>query len=208
MLLVSEWRQWQLGRQARFWQGVRLGASFTAACEAAGVDRRQGYRWRKAARRRIPPPACEVVDRCLSLEERLQIADLRLAGLGVRAIAAELGRAAFTVSRELTRNGVAAAVASRIAARPGSGRRGSRPSAAYVPYRAHTRAQQRARRPKQGKLRGELAGFVEARLVLRWSPQQISAELAALHTDRPEIRVSHETIYQAAVRAGPRLSAR
>jgi len=31
--------------------------------------------------------------------------------------------------------------------------------------------------------------------VLRWSPQQISAELVALHPDRPEMRVLQETIY-------------
>ena len=56
----------------------------------------------------------------------------------------------------------------------------------------------RARRPKSSKLeQGELASFVEAKLVVRWSPQQISAELVALHPDRPEMRVSHETIYQS-----------
>ncbi|MCE0459803.1 helix-turn-helix domain-containing protein, partial [Curtobacterium sp. 20TX0166] len=40
----------------------------------------------------------------MSQEERLQIADLRLAGEGVRAIAKALGRAPSTISRELTRN--------------------------------------------------------------------------------------------------------
>jgi len=39
------------------------------------------------------------------LDERLQIADLRLAGIGVRAIAIQLGRSPSTISRELTRNG-------------------------------------------------------------------------------------------------------
>jgi hypothetical protein len=40
----------------------------------------------------------------MSLPERLQIADLRLAGKGVREIALELGRAPSTISRELGRN--------------------------------------------------------------------------------------------------------
>ncbi|MCE0459804.1 helix-turn-helix domain-containing protein, partial [Curtobacterium sp. 20TX0166] len=40
----------------------------------------------------------------MSEEERLRIADLRLAGVGVRQIAAELGRAPSTISRELARN--------------------------------------------------------------------------------------------------------
>ncbi len=35
----------------------------------------------------------------MGLEERLLIADLRLAGTGVNAIAAEIGRSASTVSR-------------------------------------------------------------------------------------------------------------
>jgi hypothetical protein len=47
--VVSEWKQRQLERQARFWEQVRAGATFTAACEAAGVERHQGYRWRKVA---------------------------------------------------------------------------------------------------------------------------------------------------------------
>jgi IS30 family transposase len=48
-----------------------------------------------------------VSGRYLSLEERLQIADLRLTGIGVRPIAAQIGRAVSTVSRELRRNGPA-----------------------------------------------------------------------------------------------------
>ena len=183
---MSEWKQRQLDRQAKFWAQVRVGATFTAACEAAGVERHQGYRWRKVAGGRIPPVPRIGCGRYLSLPERLQIADLRLAGKGVRAIAAERGRAPSTISRELARN--------RLLHLPRSRSR----SAAYAPYAAHTAAQVQARRPKPSKLEHrELAGLVEARLRLRWSPQQISADLAALHPDRAEMRVSHETIYQS-----------
>ena len=59
------------------------------------------------------------------MEDRLQIAGLHLAGIGVRAIATQLGQSASTVSRELRRN----------AATPkGSGR------VTYAPYAAQKRA--------------------------------------------------------------------
>jgi len=94
-------------REQAFWNYVRNGSRWTAACEAVGVDRRQGYRWRKAAGGRIPtaPTAPRAISgRYLSLEERLRIADAHLAGDGVRAIATTLGRAPSTISRELRRN--------------------------------------------------------------------------------------------------------
>ena len=37
--------------------------------------------------------------------------------------------------------------------------------------------------------------MVEAKLELRWSPQQIAGWLADEFPDDPEMRVSHETIY-------------
>ncbi len=111
------------------------------------MDRRQGYRWRRDAGGR-PPAAPRVVSaRYLSLEERLQIADLQLAGASMRAIATQLGRAPSTISRELRRNGPAPAA--------GRARR-----ARYAPYAAHKRAGLRARRPKPFKL--ENARLAEA----------------------------------------------
>jgi IS30 family transposase len=44
---------------------------------------------------------------------------------------------------------------------------------------------------------GELRAHVQARLLDRWSPGQISARLVVEFPDRPEMRVSHETIYQS-----------
>jgi len=38
---------------------------------------------------------------------------------------------------------------------------------------------------------------VQARLLDGWSPEQISARLVVEFPDRPEMRVSHETIYQS-----------
>jgi IS30 family transposase len=116
----------------------------------------------------------------LSVAEREEIALGRAAGKPVRQIARELGRAASTVSRELRRNSLT---------RGGS----------YRALRAQALAERRARRPKEAKLAGneELRGWVQDRLQERWSPEQVSARLAAEFPGRPEMRVSHETIYQS-----------
>jgi len=103
----------------------------------------------------------------------------RAAGDSVRVIAARLGRAASTVSREVARNSLA---------------RGR-----YRAVAAQRRAEDRARRPKAAKLAGdgELREYVQGRLRRRWSPEEISARLELEFPDRPEMRVSHETIYQS-----------
>lgn len=46
----------------------------------------------------------QVSPRFLSQDERIEIADLRQAGLSVREIALKVGRAPSTISRELRRN--------------------------------------------------------------------------------------------------------
>jgi len=92
-------------KQARFWLVIASGSTLQAACDAVGVDRRTGRRWRQATGGQVPRKKPEPSGRYLSVEERLQIADLRLAGAGVRTIATQIGRAPSTVSRELHRNG-------------------------------------------------------------------------------------------------------
>jgi IS30 family transposase len=69
-------------------------------------------------------------------------------------------------------------------------------------YRAHVAqhlAQRRARRPKPAKLavHGELREQVQRKLAKKWSPEQVSRWLARRFGGRPEMQVSHETIYQA-----------
>ena len=115
----------------------------------------------------------------LSLAEREEIACLRAANLGVRAIARQLGRAPSTISRELAR-------------RP-AGRGGYRASTAQA------EADRLARRPKPARLACELAlrREVQDRLKLNNSPEQIARRLRVDFPDDPEMRVSHETIYQA-----------
>ena len=123
------------------------GSTLTAACEAVGVNPVTGRRWRQATGGRIPRRIPEPSGRYLSLEERLQIADLHLGGAGVRAIAVVIARSAATVSRELRRNGS-----------PATQRR----SGKYAPYAAHKQAELRSRRPKASKFDHlELADVVQ-----------------------------------------------
>ncbi len=177
-----------IDKQAAFWVLIVRGSTLQAACDAVGVDRRSGRRWRQATGGVVPrrkPPAS---GRYLSLEERLRIADLRLGGSGVRSIAVLLGRSPSTVSRELTRNGTSAALRTPDAPAVVS----------YAPYAAQKRAELRGRRPKASKFDiPELAERVQAKLCLKWSPEQISDHLAVVMPERLELQVSPETIYQA-----------
>lgn len=118
--------------------------------------------------------------RFLSREERYEIARMADAGAGVREMARRLGRDPGTVSRELRRN-----------RNPRTGR--------YQPERAHTLAYQRQRRPKMRKLAGNerLREWVQHRLDVQDSPDQISGRLRLEFPDQPDMRISHEAIYQA-----------
>ena len=122
------------------------------------------------------PRAPGASDRRLSLAEREEISRGLAGGDSLRQIAAGLGRAPSTVSREVNANG---------------GRSG------YRALRADRSARQRARRPKVCKLtrHRRLRRVVEARLADLWSPEQISAWLARTFADDAEMQVSHETIY-------------
>jgi IS30 family transposase len=108
--------------------------------------------------------------------EREEISRGVASGESYRQIAARLGRVPSTVSRELVRNG-------------GRGR--------YRAQLADVAAFGRAQRPKPGKLVTEprLRAVVEAKLALRWSPEQIAGWLPLAYPSDPVLRVAHETIY-------------
>ncbi len=121
----------------------------------------------------------------LSATEREEIRSGLDGGDSFRAIAARLGRAPSTISREVNANG---------------GRD------AYRGWRAHRRASDQARRPKIAKLAGcpRLRAQVETWLEEElWSPACISAQLRIEFPDDPIMRVSPETIYQSLYVQGP-----
>ena len=80
----------RIDKEAQFWVLMAKGSTLTAACEAVGVNRRTGRRWRQATGGRILRKKPEPSGRYLSLTERLQIAEMHLAGTGVRVIAKEV----------------------------------------------------------------------------------------------------------------------
>jgi IS30 family transposase len=114
----------------------------------------------------------------LSIVEREQIGVGMARGLSLTTIAAGLGRATSTVSREVKANG---------------GRDG------YRAWAAHNRARFCARRPKTAKLAAcaALAAQVAGWLAELWSPVEIARRLRLEYPDDARMRVSHETIYQS-----------
>jgi Helix-turn-helix domain len=144
------------------------------------------------AMRRHPSTVRDLLKRCggvrparrrrgelrLSLAEREEISRGLAAGRSLRAIAAGLGRAPSTVSREVTNN---------------EGRQD------YRALHADAAAWTRACRPKATKLsrRPGLRSMVEEKLALRWSPEQISGWLRRRFPTGVEMHVSHETIYRS-----------
>jgi IS30 family transposase len=114
----------------------------------------------------------------LSLADREEISVALHQGGTFTAIAAALGCAVSTVSREVARNG---------------GR------SQYRAWRAHDAAFRRARRPKTAKLVAcpRLAAQVSGWLLEWWSPVQIAGRLRSEFPDDPMMWVSHETIYQS-----------
>ena len=162
-----------------FWQAVRAGVLVEEAAGVAGIAVTTGRLWFGQAGGVISNAPRPGSGRYLSFAEREEIALGRAAGRSVRAIAAGLGRQPSTISREIARN---------------KGYRGR-----YRASVAEDKAQQRARRPKTAKLAtcAELRAIVQERLTQRWSPEQIAATLRQDYPTRPEMWVSHETIYQS-----------
>jgi IS30 family transposase len=114
----------------------------------------------------------------LTLTEREEISRGVAGGSSIRAMAAALGRAPSTVSREIRRNG-------------GSDR--------YRANRADQAAWDRACRPKVCKLAQNraLAALVTSKLRLEWSPEQIAGWLKRTYPHDEANQVSHETLYRS-----------
>ena len=114
----------------------------------------------------------------LTLAEREDISRGIASGWSLREIASRLDRATSTVSREIPRHGGRSA------------------------YRAHDADQQAwdsALRPKRCLLamNRKLRDIVASKLLLDWSPEQISGWLKREYPANESLRVSHETIYRS-----------
>ena len=126
----------------------------------------------------IRPPQRRRSRPTLTLTEREEISRGVFAGQSLRSIAASLGRAPSTVSREIKRNG---------------GRR------RYRANDADQAAWDRAHRSKTCKLvqNRALARIVASKLQLQWAPRQIAGWLKRTYPDDENYQVSHETIYKS-----------
>ncbi len=103
-------------KRALYVKLIRQGVSNSEACRRLGIDRKTGHWWknggvvtRNGVVRVVEPiidkvPIAVESGRYLSEGERVVITDGVRAGRSARSIAAELGRAVSTVSRELARN--------------------------------------------------------------------------------------------------------
>jgi IS30 family transposase len=126
----------------------------------------------------IAPAARRRSRLALTLAEREDISRGIASGSSIREIARRCDRAASTVSREVTRHG-------------------GRP--AYRAHEADDQAWELALRPKKCllALHPKLREVVASKLILDWSPEQISGWLKTQYSDNQSLRVSHETIYRS-----------
>lgn len=169
-----------------FWAAMTSGASVIEAAVIAGVPESTGVVWVKKAGYVPRTPALAIVEIVgtprarapLSFTERYRLEELLEGGATPRRCAELLGRHRDTISREIVRG------------LTGSG------------YRARVGqdvAEANLTRPKSRKLENSsaLLARVLAGLEARHSPEQIAHRLRLEFPDDPEMRVSHETIYQA-----------
>ena len=174
--------------------GKRFGLSATQRSVRSGVAGRPGSRCMRLGapltshiaafallllpRGGIAPAARRRSRLALTLAEREDISRGIASGSSIREIARRLDRAASTVSREVRRHG-------------------DRP--AYRAHDADCQAWVSALRPKRCLLamNRKLRDIVASKLILDWSPEQISGWLKTRYPDDPSMRVSHETIYRS-----------
>lgn len=173
-----------------FWVAMQSGSSLSQAALIAGVSENAAQNWIQQAgyvpRTQFPADSdsAQVIDftsrvrPALSFIERCRLEELLENGCSPARAAELLGRHEDTINRENvrghTRSGYRARVGQDVA---DAGRR----------------------RPKTRKLQGNpaLLAVVLQGLEARYSPEQIAGRLPEDFPDDPEMRVSHETIYQA-----------
>jgi transposase, IS30 family len=170
--------------RTEFWELVRQGLTVAEASVEVGVSRFAGMDWyrdRGGVMPRAHPPA--TTRPRLTLEQREEIAVLHAAEVSNAEIARQIGCHRSTIGRELAKGSTTF-----------PDRR-----AKYRANTAQLAADRRAMRARGGKLaqNPRLRTQVQDWLEDEFSPEQISAQLKIHFPQDLEMRVSHETIYQA-----------
>jgi IS30 family transposase len=115
----------------------------------------------------------------ISSEEREEISRYLAIGTSYQGISKHLNRAVSTITREVGK---------------GSVRRCS-----YRAGLAQKRAERNARKRRAGRRKireyEPLKGYVEAKLLLKWSPEQIAKRIKKKYPINMKMRISHEAIY-------------
>lgn len=170
-ILTHEQKQLAFRLRARGWRFVDIAREIGCTAQMVGIMVNHGRYLSGVADTWEPRPGC------LDIADREEILVGIRAGESLSAIARRIGRVPSVVTREVASNG---------------GRDG------YSAWASHQRARDAARRPKPCKLRpGRLLDEVSKRLEQLWSPDEIARRLPLDFPDDPEMRVSHETIYQS-----------
>jgi IS30 family transposase len=164
-------------QKALMWERWRQGESLQAIAQLFGRNHSSVMRILAETGGIRPAQRCRS-RLALTLAEREEISRSVVAGQSIRSIAATLGRAPSTISREIKRNG-------------GHER--------YRASQADQHAWDRARRPKTCRLatNRKLANIVAGKLQLQWSPEQIAGWLKQTYAGEEDYQVSHETIYRS-----------
>jgi len=176
---MAQARRWKLSASQRIemWGRWKAGQSLHEIGRAVGKSHAV-IQFLLARHGGIAPPSRRRARSTLTLAEREGISRGIASGSSMREIAKGLQRAVSTVSREVARHG-------------------GRPL-----YRAHEADQQAwdsALRPKVCLLaiHRKLQEIVAGKLILDWSPEQISGWLKIEYPKDESLRVSHETIYRS-----------
>lgn len=161
-------RVWELWKSGRGFSAISREVGVPAGSVLSILKPRGGIYFREPQAR----------SDALTLAEREEISRGLAAGKTIRTIAADLGRAPSTVSREVNRN---------------KGRDG------YRAVDADDRATRRRARPQRLRLQKNppLCNYVASRLKRCWSPEQIAGRLRRDYPGNPRMHISHEAIYHA-----------
>ena len=164
-------------QRTEMWRRWKAGESLHEIGRAFGKDH-WSIQFLLSKRGGIAPPVRRRSLRTLTLAEREDISRGIASGSSIREIAKGLQRAASTVSREVTRHG-------------------GRPI--YRANEADSQAWESALRPKVCLLAidEKLRTIVASKLILDWSPEQISKWLKVSYPRNESMHVSHETIYRS-----------